>query len=118
MIKGSIFTTIYTTVDAQLAQNTYTLVVPYPSSYVFNVMSTGVNVNNAPADPYAKGLIYVFISPVGNLTTSVLLSVGVSVESYNTTTQQLTYKIGTTSYGPIQTVFGGGTANVSIMRLA
>jgi hypothetical protein len=120
VIKGSLFATINTSVFAGSSQNTYTLTVPYPGSYLFTVMSTGVTINNAPADNYAKGMFYVVISPNGTLIlTSIITSVGVWVNSYTTSTQDLSYNIGTTSNGQgIQTVLSGGYANVSIMRLA
>jgi hypothetical protein len=112
-IFGNIFTTLYDGVGAFSATNTRTLTIPYPGIYLFTLMSTGVTINVVSGDSYAKAIIYILISPNGTLTTNVVNSVGVAINSYTAATQTLSYNIGTGS----QTVNGGGGAYVSIIRL-
>ena len=112
-VRGSIFTTQYVTVSAFSALNTFTIVIPYPATYLFSVMSNNANVNGGSGDNYVKAFGFIQIGPSGVLLTTFLQAMGVGINSYTPGTQTLSYNIGTSG----QTINGGGTVNVSVTRI-
>ena len=112
-VKASLFTTQVVRVDAVLAFNAFNITIPFPASYIFSVNGNGGSMNNGSGDGYTKAVIYVSIGAGGTITTTYVQSVGVQINSYNTTTQQLSYNIGY----PGVSVNGGGVCTVSVLRL-
>ena len=112
VIRGTVFTTQYVTVYAGNSTNTFTLIVPYPATYLFTVTGNGAYVGGG-GDNYAKAIIYIHIGSSGVLLTTVVQAQGVAINSYTPGTQTLSYNIGTGGL-PLQY---GGNSTVSIIRL-
>ena len=110
---AGLFTSQIQSVGAFSAINAFTMVLPYPASYIFSVNGNGGSINGGAGDTNTKAVIYVTIGPSGVLVINTVVSVGVQINSYTTSTQTLSYNIGYAG----QTVNGGSTCTVSVLRL-
>jgi hypothetical protein len=112
-VTANLFTTQIQSVGAFGSTNAFTITIPYPASYIFSVNGNSTSINGGAGDALVKAIIYVTIGASGVVLTTVVQSVGVQINSYNTSNQQLSYNIG---FGG-STIYGGGVCTVSVMRL-